>query len=76
MFKHCALKNIIAPWGDVQSFYIKYRTACEMHMHAGAVIKLMYGFVYVREIIHSPKLVDYRPVHVTHKPYVTILNLH
>ena len=37
-------------------------------MHAGAIRQLLYGCAYVREIIHSLKLVDYPPVH-THKPY-------
>ena len=40
----------------------------KVHMHAGAIRQLLYGCVYVREIIHSLKLVDYLPVH-THEPY-------
>ena len=32
-----------------------------MHMHAGATRQLLYGCSYVREIIHSLKLVDYPP---------------
>ena len=36
-----------------------------MH-HAGAIRQLLYDCAYVREIIHSLKLVDYPPVH-THK---------
>ena len=39
-----------------------------VHMHAGAVRKLLYICAYVREIIHPKKLVDYLPVR-THKPY-------
>ena len=49
-------------------FYIKYLTMHKMHMHAGAIRQLLYGCAYVREIIHSPKLVDCHPLH-THKPY-------
>ena len=44
--------------------YIKYLAM----LHAGAIRQLLYGCVYVREIIHSLKLVDYLTVH-THKPY-------
>ena len=40
----------------------------KVYMHAGAIRQLLYGCTYVREIIHSLKLVDYSPVH-THKPY-------
>ena len=40
----------------------------KVHMHAGAIRQLLYGCVYVREILHSLKLVDYLPIH-THKPY-------
>ena len=39
-----------------------------MHMHAGATRNVLYACAYVREIIHSLKLVDYLPVY-THKPY-------
>ena len=49
-------------------FYIKYLTLHKVHMHAGAIRQFLYGRAYVREIIHSLKLVDYHPVH-THKPY-------
>ena len=49
-------------------FYINYLTMHKVHMYAGAIRQLLYGCVYVREIIHSLKLVDYLPVH-THKPY-------
>ena len=48
--------------------YIKYLTMCKVHMHAGAIRKLLYGCGYVQEIIHLLKLVDYLPLH-THKPY-------
>ena len=37
-------------------------------MHAGTLRQLLYGCAYVREIIHSLKLVDYLPIY-THKPY-------
>ena len=40
----------------------------KLRMHAGVMRKLLHGCAYVREIIHSLKLVDYLPVH-THKPY-------
>ena len=40
----------------------------KVHMHAGAIMQLLYGCAHVREIIHSLKLADYPPVH-THKPY-------
>ena len=49
-------------------FYIKYLTMHKVCMHAGAIRQLLYGCAFVREIIHSLKLVDYLPVH-THKPY-------
>ena len=52
-------------------FYIKYLIMYKVHMHAGAIRKLLYGCAYVLEIIHSLKLVDYLPVH-THKPYNNI----
>ena len=61
----------IAPLNDMPMFYIKYLTMHKVHMHAGAN-----GCAYVREIIHSIKLVDYLPVH-THKPYNNLhLNLY
>ena len=49
-------------------FNIKYLTMHKVHMHAGAIRQILYGCVYVREIIHLLKLVDYLLVH-THKPY-------
>ena len=39
-----------------------------VHMHAGALRMLLNGCVYVWDIIHSLKLVDYLPLH-THRPY-------
>ena len=48
--------------------YIKYFTMHNVGMDAGAIRQLLYGFAYVREIIHLLKLVDYLPVY-THKPY-------
>ena len=58
---------LIAPLSDIPIFYIKYLTMYKVHMHAGA-IKILYGCAYVREKIHSLKLVYYLSVH-THKPY-------
>ena len=42
----------------------------KLHMHDACWCNkaFLYGCAYVREIIHSLKLVDYLPVH-THKPY-------
>ena len=57
----------IAPLSDIPKFYIKHLTMHKVHMHAGAIRQLLYCCVYVREIIHSLKIVDYLPVH-THKP--------
>ena len=59
---------IIAILRDISTFYINYLTMYCVHMHAGAIIKLLYGCVYIREIIHEfhLKLVDYLPVQ-THK---------
>ena len=59
---------IKAPLSYIPMFYIKCRTLCKVYMHAGTISKLVYGCGYVREIIHSLKLVDYLPVH-THKPH-------
>ena len=58
---------LIAPLSNVPMFYIKY---LKVHMcaAAGAIRKLLYGYAYLQEIIHSLKLVDYFPVH-RHKPY-------
>ena len=64
----CVAKMLIAPLSNIPMFYIKYLTMHKVHMHAGAIRQLVYGCVYVREIIHSLKLMDYPPVH-THKPY-------
>ena len=49
-------------------FYSKYVTMHKVHRHAGAIRQLLYGCAYVREIIHSLKLVGYLPIH-THKLY-------
>ena len=43
-------------------------TMHKVYMHVGAIRQLLYGCVYVREIIHSLKLVNYLPGH-TYKPY-------
>ena len=54
------LNSIIAPFSDIPMFYIKYLAIHKVHMHAGTTIRqLLYGCAYVREIIHSLKLVDY-----------------
>ena len=65
---------LIALLSDIPIFYNKYLTMHKVHMHADAKRQLLYGCAYVREIIHSLKLVDYPPVH-THKPYNN-LHLH
>ena len=62
------LNYIMAPLSDIPMFYIKYLTKHKVHMYAGAIRQLLYGCAYVREIIHSLKLVHYPLVH-THKPY-------
>ena len=49
-------------------FYMKYLTMYEVHMHAGAIRTSLHGCAYLREIIHSLKLVDYLPVY-SHKSY-------
>ena len=59
---------IYCTFGAIRMFYIRYLTMHKVHMHAGAIRQLVYGCAYVREIIHSLKLVDYLPVH-THKSY-------
>ena len=43
----------IAPLGNIPMLYINYLTMYKVHMHAGAIRKLLYGFAYVGEIIHS-----------------------
>ena len=60
--------QIIAHLSDIPMFYIQYLSMHKVHMHAGTIMQLLYGCAYVREIIHSLKLVDYLSVH-THKPY-------
>ena len=67
---------IIAPLSNIPMFYIKYLIMHKEHMHhACAIRQLLYDCAYVREIIHSLKLVDYPPVH-THKPYNNLLVYH
>ena len=61
-------KTGVRPLSDIPMFYIKYLTTHKVHMYAGAIRQLLYSCVYVREKIHSLKLVDYPPVH-TQKPY-------
>ena len=54
--------RIIAPLSEILQCFTQYK----VHMHAGAIRKLLYGLVVcVREIIHSN--------HSPHKPYK---NLH
>ena len=64
-----SIYTFIAPLSDIPMFYIKYLTMHKVHMHAGAIRQLLYGCEYVREIIHSLKLVDYPPIH-TDKPCI------
>ena len=47
--------------GDIPMFYIKYIIMHKVQMQAGAIRQLLYVCAYVREIIHSLKLVDYLP---------------
>ena len=49
-------------------FINKYLEMHKVQKHAGAITKLLYGFVSVRTIITSLKLVDYLLVQV-HQPY-------
>ena len=42
----------------------------KVHMYAGAINKLLYGFVSVRATIHSLKFVDYLLLQA-HTPYKT-----
>ena len=60
-------KKTIVPLTDISMLYIKYLTMYKVHMHAGAIRKLVYGCTCVREIIHSLKLVDYLPVQSTNQ---------
>ena len=60
--------NLTAPLSGIPMFHIKYLTMQKVHMHVGAIRQFLYGCAYVREIVHSLKLVDYLPVR-THKPY-------
>ena len=39
-------------------FYIKYLAMHKVELHAGAIIKLLYGFSPIRAIINSLKVVD------------------
>ena len=67
---------IIAPLSNIPMLYIKYLIMDKEPMyHAGAIRQLLCDCAYVREIIHSLKLVDYPPVH-THKPYNNLLVYH
>ena len=53
-------------------FYINYHTMHKVHIHAAAIMQLLYDCVYVLEIIHSLKLVDNLPVH-KHKQTIQLL---
>ena len=69
---------LIAPLSDIPMFYIKYLTNSQCTKFKCMLVqlrKLLYGCTYVREIIHSLKLVDYLTVH-THKPYNNIYLSH
>ena len=46
----------------------KYRSMHKVQKHAAVIRKLVPGCLYVQEVIHLLKLVDYLLVH-THKPY-------
>ena len=62
---------ICALWVNKRKFSVytvKHLTMLKAQMHAGAISKLLYGFVPVRAIIHSLKLVIYFLVQ-THNPY-------
>ena len=39
----CIQRLMIAPLSDVPMFYIKYLTMHKVHMHAGAIMQLLYG---------------------------------
>ena len=57
-------------------FNINYLAMHKVQMHAGATsIRLLHGFVSVRAIIHSLKLVVYLPIQ-THKPYINLHTLY
>ena len=45
--------HFIAYLSDIPMFYIKYLTMYKVHMHAGAIRKLLYGCEYVR--IDNPR---------------------
>ena len=51
------INMIIVPLSDIPMFYIKYLTMYKVRMHAGAIITLLCGCAYVREIIHSLKII-------------------
>ena len=57
--------TLIAPLSDILMFCIKYFTIHKVHMHAGGIRQLhvLCGGAYVREIIHSLKVVYYLTVH-------------
>ena len=62
---------IVAPLSDIIGSNF---TLYKVHMHAGAIRKLLYDCAYVREIvIYSLKLVDYLPVYVVVIPWVVRL---
>ena len=45
--------GVIAPFIDISKYNVKYLAMRKMHMYAGAISKLFYGFASVRPIIHS-----------------------
>ena len=57
-------------------FYIKCITMHKVHMHAGAIRQLSYGYVYEREISHSLKHVDNPPVHRTEHTITYLMRMY
>ena len=53
------LISIIVFLSDILVFRILYLSEHKVQMHARAIRQLWYGCAYLREIIHSLKLVDY-----------------
>ena len=51
--------------------FIKYTTMYKVHMHAAAIRKLSFGFVYVGEMILL--LMDYLPIHKNNKNLLSAL---
>ena len=62
------ISSSIAPFIDVPMLKLKYLAMHRVHVHAGAISKLVYGFASIRAITHSLKLVNYLLVQ-TNKPF-------